>query len=179
VVVGELWLCQTLSVEMQLHFKQNPSFVTLVLFDSSHCTIWLQYDTEPAEHCLPGGHMRPLFWVEWEESNFSSKNIICIFFLCAPLDFQAFLRHFVMRTIASSSNQRNDSKFNLCSVQTRFWVETEENPVHLKDFLLLTTAVTPDFQAFRRHCNSDQRNYSVLTPKMWAVVKVNEFMTDI
>ena len=39
VVVGELWLCQTLSVEMQLHFKQNPSFVTLVLFDSSHCTI--------------------------------------------------------------------------------------------------------------------------------------------
>ena len=166
MVVGELWLCQTLSVEMQLHFKQNPSFVTLVLFDSSHCTIWLQYDTEPAEQCLPGGDVWSLFWVEREENPFPSKDLI--FFPMCPPRFSGLppaLRY------SHDGEQQNDSKFNLCSVQTRFWVETEEKPVYSKEFFITYNLhVPPDFQAFRRHCSSDQRNDSVLTPKMWAVL---------
>ena len=73
--------------------------------------------------------------------------------------------------MASNSNQQNDSKFNLCSVQTRFSVETEEKPVYSKEFFIAYNLhVPPDFQAFRRPCSSDQRNDSVLTPKMWAVL---------
>ena len=119
---------------------------------------------------LAGG-WRVVHYFGWKEKKTLFLQKILYFFLCALPDFQAFLRHCVTRTMASNSNQQNDSKFNLCSVQTRFSVETEEKPVYSKEFFIAYNLhVPPDFQAFRRHCSSDQRNDSVLTPKMWAVL---------
>ena len=167
MVVGELWLCQTLSVEMQLHFKQNPSFVTLVLFDSSHCTIWLQYDTEPVEQCLPGGQVRLLFWVEREENPFPSKYLI-FFPMCTPR-FSG-LPPATLRQRAQCRNQRNDSKFNPCAdpILGRNRRKTCAFKISFISYHL--HPVLSDFQVFCRYCISDQRNDSVLTPKMWAVL---------
>ena len=59
-------------------------------------------------------------------------------------DFQVFRRHCVSAHNRVRAAVINETIQNLTPVQTRFWVETEEKPVHLKYLLLLKTC-TPRF----------------------------------
>ena len=74
------------------------------------------------------------------------------------------------RTMTTSSNQRNDSKSNPCAdpILGRNRRKTCAFKISFISYHL--HPVLSDFQVFCRYCSSDQRNDSVLTPKMWAVL---------
>ena len=84
-----------------------------------------------------GSHAAPILGRKRRKPLSFKRSYIFSYLPPSPPDFQAFRRHCVTRTMASSSNQRNDSKFTLLA--DPILGRNRRNGVVFKRFLLLTT----------------------------------------